>query len=360
MSTIKYSELHIEFDTELIEIFRKLNSTILISTYQAGRLIAIGASSDAEKLIQIPFSFKKPMGIAIQDAKLAVANLDEIHFLSSKGDIQKSKKSNPNKFDRFYIHRATYNTNRLDIHDIEFGKGSLWGINTAFSCLCKFDVNYSFFPKWKPNFISELVPEDRCHLNGLAMEDDIPKYVTALSQTDTKEGWREDIMNSGVLMEVPSGEILLENLAMPHSPRIIEGELYVLESGSGKLLKVNPENKSAEVVYNFNRFIRGLAYQDGILFIGASKIRESSKTFNGLDVKENSKHAGVIVFDLKNKIFLGKIDYLTTVEEIFDVQLLEDCQKPAIINKNDDRIKEVITSPFGVFWLNKVEKDSSK
>jgi len=360
MSTIDYSKLQIDFTPGLINIFKKLNSTIVISTYQAGRLIAIGASPTEDKLLQIPFSFKKPMGIALQGSKLAIATLDEIHFLSSKGEIEKQKKLNPNNFDRFYIHRATYNTNRLDIHDIEFGKGSLWGINTAFSCLCKFDVNYSFFPKWKPNFISELVPEDRCHLNGLAMEDDVPKYVTALSQTDTKEGWRQDIMNSGVLMEVPSGDILLENLAMPHSPRIIDGELFVLESGTGKLLKVNPEKKTAEVIYNFNRFIRGLAYKDGIMFIGASKIRETSKTFNGLEVKENSKQAGVIVFDLKNKKILGQIDYLTTVEEIFDVQLLEGCKKPAIINKNDDRIKEVITSPYGIFWLNKIDKESSK
>lgn len=353
-----YSKLQINFSPEIPEIFKEINSTLLISTYQAGRLIAIG-SLDGEKLTQIPFSFTKPMGVAIQDAKLAVATLDEIHFLSSKGDLHERKKMNAKEFDRFYVHRATYNTNRLDIHDIEFGKGSLWGINTAFSCLCKFDVNYSFVPKWKPNFISELVPEDRCHLNGLAMKDDIPKYVTALSQTDNKQGWRENMMGSGVLMEVPSGDIILENLAMPHSPRIIDGDLYVLESGSGKLLKVNPENKTSEVIYNFNRFIRGLAYKDGVMFIGASKIRETSKTFNGLDVKENSKHAGIIAFDLKEKSILGTIDYLTTVDEIFDVQLLENCRKPAIINKDDDRIKEVITSPLGVFWLNKKEKESS-
>lgn len=352
---MEYTKLQIEFTPEITEIFNKINSTLLISTYQAGRLIALG-STNGEKLTQIPFSFKKPMGIAIQDSKLAIATLDEIHFLSSKGDLHERKKMNSKGFDRFYVHRATYNTNRLDVHDIEFGKGSLWGINTAFSCLCKFDVNYSFVPKWKPNFISELIPEDRCHLNGLAMSDDIPKYVTALSQTNVKEGWREDIMGSGVLIEVPSGDIILENLAMPHSPRVIDGDLYVLESGAGKLLKVNPETKIAEVIYDFNRFIRGLAYKDGIMFIGASKIRETSKTFNGLAVKENSKHAGVIVFDLKTRTILGTIDYLATVDEIFDVQLLEGCNMPAIISSDDDRIKEVITSPTGVFWLKKKDK----
>ncbi|WP_083261283.1 TIGR03032 family protein [Crocinitomix algicola] len=356
---LEYSKLQIEFTPSIAEILFDLDITILISTYQAGRVIALG-SQDGAKLTQIPFVYKKPMGIAIQDEKLAIATLDEVHFLSSKGDIHKSKKSNEQNFDRFYVHRSTYNTNRLDIHDIEFGKGSLWGINTAFSCLCKFDINYSFVPKWKPNYITELVPEDRCHLNGLAMVDDVPKYVTALSQTNVKEGWREDIMGSGVLMEVPSGDVLLENLAMPHSPRMIEDELYVLESGAGRLLKVNPDTKTAELIYDFNRFIRGMAYKDGLLFIGASKIRETSKTFNGLAVKENSKHAGVIVFDLRSRTLLGSIDYLTTVDEIFDVQLLEGCHKPALINHKDDRIKEVITTPFGVFWLNKKTKEEAE
>lgn len=351
-----FSNLQISFTPTLAKLLFDLNTSILISTYQAGRVIAIG-SSDGEKLHQVPFVFKKPMGIAIQDSKLAIATLDEIHFLSNKGAIENHKKLNKKQFDSFFIHRALYNTNKLDIHDIDFGKGSLWGINTSFSCLCKFDVNYSFVPKWKPNFISKLHPEDRCHLNGLAIEEGVPKYVTALSQTDEKEGWRKDIMNTGVLMEVPSGEFILENLAMPHSPRIINGELYLLESGNGNLLKVDPQKKESTIIYSFNRFVRGLSHQNGYLFIGTSKIRETSKAFNGLDVKENSKSAGVIVFDLNKKEIVATLDYITTVEEIFDVQVLKDIKKPAIINYEDERNKDIITSPFGVFWKKNHELD---
>lgn len=349
-----FSNLQINCTPELSDLLYSLNSSILISTYQAGRVIAIG-SSNGTKLHQIPFVFKKPMGIALQGSKMAIATLDEIQFLSNKGNIERKKKINEKKFDTFYIHRASYNSNKLDIHDIEFGKGSLWGINTAFSCLCKFDVNYSFVPKWKPNFITELRPEDRCHLNGLAMEEDIPKYVTALGQTDVKGGWREDIMNTGVLMEVPSGKIILDKLAMPHSPRLINGELYVLESGNGNLLKVNTSDGTAEVIYCFNRFVRGLSHKDGYLFIGMSKIRETSKAFNGLDVKENSKNAGVIVFDLNEKEIVATLNYLTTVEEIFDVQLIEGSNKPAIVNQKDDRHKDIITMPGGNFWKSSKE-----
>lgn len=352
---MSFLDLQIEFTPELAEVFYDNRISVLVSTYQAGRVIAFG-SSDGKRLHQIPFLFKKPMGIALQDEKIAIATLDDIQFLSAKGNIANSKVENEKKFDVFYIHRASYNTSMLDIHDIEFGKGSIWGVNTAFSCLCKFDVNYSFVPKWKPEFISDLVPEDRCHLNGMTMEDGLPKYVTALGASDQKEGWRTKIMSGGILMEVPSSKIILEGLAMPHSPRIINKELYLLESGNGNLIKVNIEAGTKEVVYCFNRFIRGMASHKGILFIGASKIRENSKTFNGLEVKVNSKYAGIIVFDLKKREIIGEINYITTVEEIFDVQIIEGYRKPAIINELDDRRKEVITTPNNIFWKkNKVE-----
>ena len=45
------------------------------------------------------------------------------------------------------------------------------GYGGEFSCLCKFTLAYNFSPKWKPYFISEILPEDRCHLNGLALEN---------------------------------------------------------------------------------------------------------------------------------------------------------------------------------------------
>jgi len=64
-----------------------------------------------------------------------------------------------------------------------------------------------------------VVPEDRCHLNGLAVVDGQPKYVTALGTTDTPGGWRERKADGGVLLDVESGETLIDNLSMPHSPR---------------------------------------------------------------------------------------------------------------------------------------------
>ena len=342
------NNFQIEYDKNLLKILKEINSSICFSTYQAGRVMVI--STDENKLIQIPFPFRKPMGIAIQESKLAIATIDSIEFLSNKEEIASTVNNNINNFDTFYLHRASYNTNSLDIHDIHFGNGQLWGANTKFSCLCVFDINYNFVPKWKPNFISDLVPEDRCHLNGFAMQDGMPKYATALSSTNFKEGWREDIMKTGVIIEIPSSEILIDGLAMPHSPLIINDDLYFLESGNGRLMKFNKKTNNLEVIEEFNVFTRGMSHMNGYLFIGKSKIRQSSKTFNLLGVKDNSKNAGIIIYNLIKKKIEGQLDYLDTVEEIFDIQIIPGYTKPAIINKKDDLSKKIITFQGNIFW----------
>lgn len=348
----------IRLDKDVPRFLYEMNISIMLSTYQAGRIVIIG-SNDGVQLHQIPIGFKKPMGVAIEGSKLAVACLDELQFFSNNENIAKTLKINEKNFDTAYVQRAIYNTSNLDIHDIEFGEGVLWGVNTLFSCLCTFDINYSFRPKWKPSFITELVPEDRCHLNGMVLQDGLPKYVTALSSSNEKEGWRKDISKTGVLLEVPSSKVLLDQLSMPHSPILVDGNVYLLESGNGNLIKYNPEKGTKEVVYNFNKFVRGMSHHNGILYIGTSKIRLSSKTFNELDVKDNSTEAGLILFDLNYKHIIGELYYNDTVEEIYDVKIVEGFKKPVIINKLEEKYKDIIVFPKNVFW-KKEKKDKQE
>ena len=352
------SKYQIEFDKEIPKVLFDNKLSLIFSTYQAGRLMIIG-SSDGVNLLQIPIPFKKPMGIAISGENMAIAGFDEICFFAGNTYVAKSLKNNE-KIDQAFVFRGAYNTSFLDIHDISYGIKEIWGVNTLFSCICTFDVTHNFVPKWKPSFITELMPEDRCHLNGLAMLNGKPKYVTALSTTNTKDGWRKDIMNTGVVIDVKKNEIIVDGLSMPHSPTIINDELYVLESGNGRLIKVNPENKTFDVIYQFNKFVRGMKHYGGVLFIGLSKIRESSKTFNDLDVIYSSKKAGIIVFDLRTRTSFGQILYDNTVEEIYDVDVIEGYCKPAIITRLNKKSKHVIVTPENVFWRKMKEKNQEE
>jgi uncharacterized protein (TIGR03032 family) len=343
----------ISYSEGLPDLFWKNRFSILITTYQAGKLIALG-STDGATLFQTPVSLKKPMGVAIQGSKLAVACMDEIRFFSSEENIHEVLNKSGSSYDMGYAQRATYHTGILDVHDLGFGDGVLWGVNTLLSCLSVYDINYSFRPKWKPPFIDVLVPEDRCHLNGMAMLNGVPRFVTALSKTNTAKGWRADKMNSGVLMTVPEGEIIMENLAMPHSPRFYQEKLYFLESGRGNLIAYDPESGKQETVFNFGCFIRGLAFKDNVAIIGKSKIRTTSKDFGDLAVIEGSEHAGFILFDMEKKAVIGFLNYVNSVEEIFDVQVLNDSVNPAIITHEIEPYNLIVTYPRNKFW--RVEK----
>src|SRR5262249_22819183 len=129
------------------------------------------------------------------------------------------------------------------------GEGEeLWVVNTAFSCLCTLDDRHSFVPRWRPPFGTGLAADDRCHLNGLAMADGVPKYVTALAETDTPQGWRPNKVNSGCLIDVASGETVARGFAMPHSPRVHLGRVWMLHSGAGQLVLVDPANGKVDMV----------------------------------------------------------------------------------------------------------------
>jgi uncharacterized protein (TIGR03032 family) len=345
----KENRFQITYDKSIAKLLTEIKSVIVISTYQAGKVIFIGAKNET-LLNQSPISFKKPMGIALLDNKMAIATLDEIQVFSNSEELAKHFPYSDEDFDALYLPRATYYCGETDLHDLNFAKGGLWAINTSFSCISSYDINYSFIPRWKPPFITNLMPEDRCHLNGMATIDSVPAYVTALGQTNVKGGWRENITSGGVLMKVPSGEIILDNLAMPHSPRIINNELYLLLSATGEIIKCDVERKTYEVIYKVSGFIRGMAFYENYIFVGLSKARKSSKTFSKLPVAEMSDYAGIIVIDLKSKTKIGEIRYQTTVEEIFDVQILPNTINPGLMNTDDNRHKLAVTIKNNSFW----------
>lgn len=132
-------------------------------------------------------------------------------------------------------------------------------MNTRFSCPCTFDGESSFVPRWRPPFVSALSPEDRCHLNGMAVVGAEVKYVTCLGATDTAGGWRANKRDGGLLLEVASGETLVRGLSMPHSPRVYAGKMWLLESGCGTISMADLQSGKTEVLTKLPGFTRGIA-----------------------------------------------------------------------------------------------------
>jgi uncharacterized protein (TIGR03032 family) len=219
-------------------------------------------------------------------------------------------------------------------------------VNTRFSCLCTLDPKYSFVPRWLPPFVSALTAEDRCHLNGLAVVDGQPKYATVLGKTDTLHGWRANKAKGGCVIEISSGEILSHGLSMPHSPRWHNGRLWLLESGTGQLMHVDPKTGHQQKVVELPGFARGLALRGKYAFIGLSKIRPTS-AMDGVPLAERRDElkCGMAVVDLAAGQVCAMLEFQTAVEEIFDVQLLGGLRFPEVMGFQKDTIQHTFIIP---------------
>jgi uncharacterized protein (TIGR03032 family) len=206
--------------------------------------------------------------------------------------------------------------------------------------------DYSFVPRWRPPFITALAAEDRCHLNGLALLNGRPKYATALGETDTKDGWRANKPHGGCLMDIESQQVIARGLSMPHSPRWHDGRLWVLESGTGRLMLVDRASSRRQAIVELPGFTRGLALSGAYAFIGLSKIREKS-AMNGIPLAERRSElkCGVAAVDLRTGEIAGLLEFQSAVEEIFDVQLLPGLRFPELIGFQKETVQHTFIIP---------------
>ena len=184
----------------------------------------------------------------------------------------------------------------------------------------------------------------------MAMEDGLPRYATAFSKGNTPQSWREDITNSGVIFDLKTRKVLAENLAMPHSPRIFNGELYVLLSATGELVKVDRQTGALEMVSKIGGFVRGMSMCQDFLIIGLSKLRKNSSTFSKLELKEECNQAGLVVLHLPSKKIVGKMIYSNSLEEIYDVHVLQGKRRPNILNTMTTDHKMGLMTPRSSYW----------
>lgn len=312
--------VNFEHTPVLIDILQHLQASIVVSTYQAGKVLVLG--THAGKLAISFLDYRRPMGVAIGQDKIAIGAGSAIHFLKTNHDAAASVQP-AGSHDGCFVSHSSRHTGRILVHDLGWGTEGLWVVNTLFSCLCTLDDTHSFVPRWKPSFITRLTDEDRCHLNGMAIERGQPRYVTALAQTDTPAGWRENKARSGCLLDVSSGEVLSHGLSMPHSPRAHDGKLYVLNSGHGNLSQVDRSTGQLEVIEQVPGFTRGLALYGQFAFVGLSRIRETN-VFGGLPIsdKRDELHCGIAVIDMVTGRSVASFRFLSGVEEIFAVDVI--------------------------------------
>jgi len=316
-----------------VQLLNQARASLVVSTYQAGKLILLRAS---DELLNTHFvNMTKPMGVAFDENRLTVGSGAQVIDYFNMPNV--GPKVEPiNTHDGAYLPRRTHVTGDIDIHEMGFSADKeLWIVNTKMSCLCTLDINHSIVPRWRPPFISGYDLTDRCHLNGLAMRDGKPRYVTSLGVSDEAAGWRENKAFGGMVMDIESNEFIAQDLSMPHSPRWYRDQLWVLESGAGQLITLDIETGEKTVVAEVPGFCRGIDFIERYALIGLSQVRETA-VFAGLPLteREQDRKCGVWIVDIETGETVGFLVFSSAVQEIFSVQVLPQ-KYPALLDLDD-------------------------
>jgi uncharacterized protein (TIGR03032 family) len=310
-------------------LLQAARASLLVTTYQAGRVVMVRDAGDS---LNSHFrALPTPMGVAYNGRDLAIGTRSEIMVFQNQPALT-ARLDPPGQHDGCFVVRNRHSTGDIRVHDLAWGADGLWVVNTRFSCLATLDTQHSFVPRWRPPFVSALAAEDRCHLNGLAVVEGQPKYVTVLGMTDDAGGWRERKADGGAVLDVPSGEVVTAGLSMPHSPRWHRGRLWVLESGRGMLTVVDPATGAREDVAEVPGFARGLTFADRYALIGLSRVREH--TFDGLPLTRDRTEplqCGVWIVDIEAGEVVGNLAFTGAVQEIFEVALLPGLRYPELV-----------------------------
>ncbi|MDG1922580.1 MAG: TIGR03032 family protein [Glaciecola sp.] len=248
--------------------------------------------------------------------------------------------------DSCFITRSSHYSGMINIHDIAWGNGQLWAVNSSFSCLCTFNPDYSFEPYWKPYFISQLEPEDRCHLNGMTLRDGKPAFVTTFSTFDEPGKWRDGDKFNGTLMSVAENRILVDGLAMPHSPRWYNDKVYFCNSGHGEVKTYCEKTQSVDTLIELPGFTRGVDFYGSLMVVGLSKVRQSDVTKPApLAKKYDETYSGLAFINLDTNELIGLLSFTGNVDQVYDVAIIHDSTFPEIIEPSNPRLRNHFTYP---------------
>lgn len=332
-------DIRYAYSESLPSLLASLGGTLLLSTHTTGNVIAVSAPHGQ---LNVSFhTFERPMGMAVRPGWLVVGSRTLVWSLRNFPELA-ARIEPPGRHDSCFLTRFSHFTGNIYCHELVWAGTAeapeLLVVNTRFSCLCSVHASYSFAPRWKPPFISTLAPEDRCHLNGVAIAAGKPRFVTALAESDTPEGWRPRKVGGGCVIDVAAGQTAIRGLIMPHSPRFAGDRLLLLHSGLGQLAWADPATGKLERIAELAGYTRGLAIQGDLAFVGLSKIRANS-SMDGVPIAVHPERlrSGFAVVDLRSGQLVAHFDFTSGVDELFDVQILPGSSCPFISGPFADR-----------------------
>jgi len=334
---------------------QSIGGSLAFTTYQAGKVFMIGINPETGRLSIYERSFPRCMGFGqSQENGRTVLWLSSLYQLWRLENLLDAGKVSEDGYDAVFVPLEGRTTGDIDIHDIHGvpDQAAPLFVATRFNCLATLDRRHSFKPVWTPPFIDRIAAEDRCHLNGLAMEDGKPSYVSCVSTTNIQGAWRDHRTDGGVIVDVASGDILTTDLSMPHSPRVHNGQLYCLQSGTGEFGRIDRSTGDFTPLCFLSGFARGVAFVGNHAVIGVSRPRKD-KTFEGLALNERLSAQGqepicmLAIVNLETGDIEHNLEIEGVVQELYDVAFLQGIKRPKLLGLRTPEIRfQIRPAPF--------------
>ena len=331
------SNLH---SANLPALLQGLNISLALTSFQANRIMLVRSEDSAIDILfqEIP----RPMGMAVTQDRLVLGSWAQVLDYRRQDEFGAEIDT---RVDACFVPSGSLVTGRINIHDIAWGDEGLWLVNTEFSCLATLSPNYNFVPRWKPHFIGDLKPDDSCHLNGMAMRDGQPAFVTSFCRDDKPSAWRS-FRGDGTLMSVSDNRVIVEDLLMPHSPRWIDGWLYYCESGHGRVWRCREDGSERTLIAELPGYTRGLDHLGSLLFVGLSlpRVSKGAPRLPLLD-RIDKATSGFWVIDLEQLSEVAWLTFSGDVQQIYDLVILHDMTFPHIVEWDNESLEHCYRYP---------------
>lgn len=310
------------------------------------KLFLVGLHADGQ-LALFERTFRRCLGIAAAGTDtLYVSSSHQIWRLEN---ILRPGQQSADGADRLYVPRTVYTTGAVGTHDVAVDRaGRVLFVNTRFGCLACVSEQHSFVPLWQPPFLHGLEPGDRCHLNGLALREGQPAYMTSVSQTAAFDSWRDHRRSGGVVIDIAANEIVATGLSMPHSPRWYRNQLWVANAGTGELGTIDCERGRFEPFVFCPGFVRGLCFVGNYAIVGSSRPRYGD-IYSGLELDDRLERGraqprlGLFIIDLRTATIAHWLLIDGDVRELYDVVPLPGVRQPTALGTITDEIETTIT-----------------
>ncbi|CAH0991325.1 hypothetical protein SIN8267_01428 [Sinobacterium norvegicum] len=332
---------HLTFSKGMISWMTQLNVALAFTTYTAGKLILAGPNRG--HLTVSERNFGRAMAMWPTDNGLLLST--EYQIWRFENGLKPGHQYE--QWDKIFLPRACHVTGAVDTHDFAYDKdGRMLAAITLYNCIATIDDSGCFTPLWKPEFISDISGEDRCHLNGFCMEDGELAYASVVGASNTAQGWRDHRVDGGMIIDTRTNAVVCSGLSMPHSPRLYQGKLWILEAGTGWFGYVDIDSGEFIKVTWCPGFTRGLRFFGGFALVGISKPRH--KTFQDLPLDEQLKQrdcepeCGVYIINLNSGEVEHRLTITGSVEEIYDVGLIENTQSPMLVGLQGKEVRRWI------------------